>query len=262
MDLQPTIQKIKSVARQVRLSLDRNAKAIESLKGQILSHPGEIRLRLQLAEAYFRARQIENAIAEYQLVADQYEKDNFILKAVAAYRNILKLCPDNPEVNLRLSELFLRANMTSEAVVQLKIAAEIFYVRRQNDLLIEVLQKLLMLDPQPGVRRRLAEIFHNVGKESESLEQLELLAREFRLNRQFDELLRVYEMILPRKPKNLALIKDVAILYLHRKDPDRALKIFDKYEVDKAPELSPVVQKAKLMKDLLRRQAQAGKTKN
>jgi len=80
------------------------------------------------------------------------------------------------------------------------------------------------------------------------------LSREFRVNKKYDDLLRVYELILPHKPGDTNLIKDVCILYLRKQDPDSAIRTMERNKVDAEPDFTNLYDKAQQMKEALRRQ--------
>lgn len=230
----------------------------EKLIGDYLAlsaqHPGDTRILLKIAETYFRAHDITHAIDSYRQVALAFEKDNFFLKGVALYKNILKINPTLVEINLKLAELYIKIGMAQDAVTQYRIAMQYFEIHKDKESLIDTAKKLLEINPLPSNRRKLAEVYQNMGMTSEAMDQYEILAREFRLNKQYDDLLKIYELILPHKPKNQPLIRDLCILYLRRQEPDHAIKTMERYHVDAEPDFSPLYEKAKMMKEALRKQ--------
>lgn len=221
-------------------------------------HPNDMRIRLKIAETYFQSKDIANAIAAYRQVADHYEKENFILKAVAIYKNILKLDPTLVEINMKLAELYKKLNMLPDCVNQYRIVMETHATLGEKEKVIETCRQLVEIDPSVSNRRKLAEIYHTHGLTKEAVEQYEILAHEFRKNKQYDNLLRIYELILPHKPQSRSLIKDVCILYLRRQEPDNAVRTMERYKVDTEPEFTNIYEKAQQMKEALRRQGARG----
>lgn len=248
-------EKIKELIN--KLFQSRFEKDLKSYQSEMAQNPSDTRLRMKIAETYFKAKNIDAAVEEYQAIAEAYEAENFMLKAVAVYKNILKIKPAMVEVNLKLAEIYKSLNMVNDAAIQYKIAMQFYDVAGQKDPLIETAKKLLALNPSANNRRRLAETYQNLGMNNEALEQYEILAREYRLNKNYDDLLRVYELIVPHKPKNQPLVRDLCILYLRKQEPEKALRAIDKYQVDAEPEFAPVLEKAKLMREALKKQARA-----
>lgn len=224
-------------------------------------HPQDARVWLKIAETNFRARHIEKAVQAYEKVALLYEADNFYLKAISIYKNILKLNPASVEASLKLADLYHKVGSTTEMITQYRIAMHFFEVNGDKENLVLATKKLVEVAPSASSRRKLAEVCQNAGLMNEALAQYEILARDFRQKKQYDDLLRVSEMILPHKPKNHSLIRDICILYLRRQEPDHAIRLMERYHVDAEPDFSGLMEKAKLMREVLRKEGKAQKVK-
>ncbi len=246
-------KKIKGLVSRL-FQKNRYESELEDYLALATEHPDDTRVWLKIAETYFKAKEIPQAIEAYEKVAESYIKDNFFLKAVAIYKNILKINPHLVEVNLKMAELYSKLGSTSDVVNQYRIAMQHFEMEGDKEQLVQTGQKLLAIDPSPVARRKMAEIYQNIGMTAEAMEQYEILAREFRLNKQYDDLLRTYELILPHKPKNQPLIRDICILYLRRQEPDYAIRIMERYHVDNEPDFATLYDKAKAMREALRKQ--------
>ena len=83
-----------------------------------------MRIKIKIAETYFKAKDIPHAIQTYLEVSKIYIEHNFILKAVAIYKNILKLDPTLVDINLDLADLYLKLDMTGDTVTQYQIAMQ------------------------------------------------------------------------------------------------------------------------------------------
>ena len=87
----------------------------------------------------------------------------------------------------------------------------------------------------------------------EAVNKYKELAQELKSAQKYDDLLQVYELILPHQPTNLSMIKDVCILYLRRREPDNAIRTIQRYKVETEPQFSQLYDKAKLLKEALRK---------
>ena len=58
-----------------------------------------------LGDLYVRAGSIEDAAAQYTKIADHFLEDGFLPKAVALYKKILRIRPDDETCRLRLGEI-------------------------------------------------------------------------------------------------------------------------------------------------------------
>lgn len=231
---------------------DRFERELKEYLGLVASRPQDMRLRVKIAELYFRSRQLDHAVATYEGVAEHYLQENFILKAVAIYKNILKLDPTKIEYNQRLADLYLKLDMKREALNELWIILQALTSRKERDEAIEVCKRMVEIEASANNVRKLAEIYQALGMTKEAMEGYQRLAKMYLNEKDYDALLRVYELILAHEPQNKSLIKDVCILYLRRKEPDNAIRTMERFEMDQEESFAELYDKAKLMKQMLR----------
>lgn len=253
IDLEAQKKKLKELASRL-FQKNKYEKVLDDYLALAEEHPSDMRIRLKVAETYFKSHDIDHAVESYRQVAEHYEREDFILKAVAVYKSILKLNPALVEVNLKLAELYEKLSMPQDVGNQYRIVMETYATLGDKEKVIETCRKLVELDPSPLNRRKLAEIYQTHGLTKQAVEQYEIMAREFRLNKEYDNLLRMYELILPHKTKNQAIIKDICILYLRRQEADNAIRTMERYKVDAEPEFVNLYEKAQQMKNALRKQ--------
>lgn len=72
------------------------ASAITMYRALVQTYPEDTRFRLKLGDCYARVGDITNATATYLVVAQQYEAQGFFLKAIAVYKQILKVYGHSP----------------------------------------------------------------------------------------------------------------------------------------------------------------------
>lgn len=253
LDLSAQTKKLKEVVSKL-FQKNRYERVLKDLKDLAAQRPEDMRIRIRMAETWFRAKETPKAIHIYQEIAERYEQDNFILKAVAVYKNILKLSPLLVEINAKLADLYQKLGLLPDAVNQYRIMIETYTTMGDKEKVIGTSKKMVEVDPTPANRRKLGEIYQTHGMVKEAMEQYEILAREYRLNKQYDELLRVSELILPHKPDNQALIKDICVLYLRRQEPDHAIRTMERHKVDGEPAFADLYDKARQMREILRKQ--------
>ena len=227
-------------------------RVLKDAEAALTANPEDVRAKLNVAEAAFMARKVDEAVQTYREVALAYTRDSFILKAAAVYKNVLKLDPTLIEINLKLAELYLKLEMVPDAVTQYRIALQAFELKDDKEQMLSIGKKLVEIDPSPGNRRKLAEIFLGNRMTKEAMEQFGILAQGYRDGKQYDELLRAYEMMLPHLGENRPVIKDVCILYLRRQEPENAIRTIEKYKFDSEPTFAELYDKAKLMMKALR----------
>jgi tetratricopeptide (TPR) repeat protein len=212
-----------------------------------------MRVRQRIAEYHYRQGEFDEAVEIYQEIAEYYDKEDFVLKAIDTCKNVLKIKPDLVDVNLRLATLYLKVDMKTEASNQFRIAINHFGRIGDSDRALSLAQQLVQVDGSNENRAKLAEIYISCNMAEEAVKQYEILAKEYRLKKNYDKLLHYYELILPHRQTNMAVIRDLCILYLRKKHPDRALHIMEQYKVVSDPNFADLVEKARLMQEALRR---------
>ncbi len=224
------------------------------------TRPNDMRIRIRIAEIYFKAKEIDKSVETYLQIADTYVEQDFTLKAVACYKNVLMIDPSRVDVNLKLVDLYIKLGMNADAVGQMKIAIRHYKNLDLKDDVIALTKRIVELIPSSPNRRRLGELYQSHGLFDEAITQYEVIATEYRQSKSYDELLKIYELILPHKPDQHSLIRDVCILYLRKQEPDMAIKTMERYKVDSEAEFTELYDKAKLMKKTLRSNKTTGKS--
>lgn len=242
-----------------KLFQDRNDKLLKDLLSLENDNPDDMRVKQKIAEVLFKKGLVDDAISKYREMANYFEKEEFVLKAIKSYRNILKLSPGLTEINLKLAALYLKVDMVAEAGNQYRIAINAFAMQGNRNQAMALAQDLVKIDPSNANRLKLAEIYQSNGMLEEAIKQYEILAKDFRTKKMYDDLLQMYERILPHRPDNTAILKDVCILYLRQLKPERAIKLIDHYKRESDPQFVDLVSKARLMIEAVKKQQKAKK---
>ena len=226
---------------------------IKELMAQSAADPGDLRLKLQIGRLYFKQKDVKNGIAIYREVAEKYTEDDFVLKAIAIYKEILKYSPGSVEFNENLGDLFLKVGISADAAQQYQIVIHYHLSHHNPPDALRVGKKLVAAEPdEVHHRMRLAEIYFNQGMEEESLAEYENIARKLRKEmKQLDVLAEVYEKILLKKPKEMNLLRELCVFYLKLKNPQKAIRKIERYKLEKDEQFKPIYEKALQLKDVL-----------
>lgn len=245
-------ERIKSLSQKV--FQDKYEKILRDLIELETDNPGDMRVKQKIAEIYFKKNKIDESIDKYKEIAAHYEKEEFILKSIEACKSILKIRPELVDYNLKLASLFLKIGMTNEAANQFRIAINFYASVHELEKTIRLSQDLVKIDPSDDNRAKLAEIYQHFGMTDEAIKQYEILAKNYRIKKDYNKLLHFYEMLLPHKKENKDILKDVCILNLRKQNPQRTLKILEQYAALDDSMFEDLVKKAKLMLEVMRKQ--------
>lgn len=212
--------------------------------------PDDLRLKLKLGELYARKKDLATAIPLFAEVAAAYEKEGFVLKAIAIYKNILKVSPGSVEFNERLGDLYQGMGMGDDAAQQYQIVMQFYRNRRNFDEALKAGRKLVEAQPEQVQHRlRIAELYFNQGMQEESMREYEKIARDLRKEMKHVEVLaEVYEKILLKKPQETGLLLELCVFYLKLNKPQKAVAKIEKAHLEQDEKFKPVYEKALEMK--------------
>jgi tetratricopeptide (TPR) repeat protein len=89
--------------------------AITRFLAYLRDHPDDIRILLKVGDLYAKSGKIQEAVEAYLRAADHFAKEGFFLRAVAVYKQVLKLDPSHTGIWRRLGALYEELGLTSDA---------------------------------------------------------------------------------------------------------------------------------------------------
>src|SRR3990170_4226858 len=98
-------------------------KAIRAYEKILADDGKDVRILLKVGELQQKKGDNASAAQTFSRVADAYGEQGFFLKAVAVYKQMLKLAPDDVRVNERLANLYQQLGILSDAMAQLQLVA-------------------------------------------------------------------------------------------------------------------------------------------
>ena len=199
-------------------------KAIKEYQKVLEVDPKDIRVLQKMGELYQKKNDNVQAAHFFTKVAESYSSDGFFLKAVALYKQVLKLNPNLLEVNLKLAELHQQLGLMSESMAYFQIVANHYDKAGDTKASLDTLKKMVDLDPENVASKiKLAELYARENMAREATQEFKRAAEYLKRNARAEDWLRVAERLSALEPENLALAKELAVSYLQRGDQKRAL---------------------------------------
>lgn len=199
-------------------------KAIRVYQRILDDDPKDVRVLLKVGELQQKKGDNVAAAETFNRVADAYSEQGFFLKAVAVYKQIIKLTPDDAQVNERLGSLYQQLGLMSDAMGQMQVVAASYERAGDGARLLEVLRRMVELDPDNVASSiKLGELYARAGKREEALELLRRAGQELKANNRVQEYLKVSERIAFLAPGDIGLTRELASIYLAKGDTKRAL---------------------------------------
>jgi tetratricopeptide (TPR) repeat protein len=200
-------------------------KAVKEYLRIVNEDPKDVRVWLKIGDLYAKKGSKQDAIETYLKVARFYHEQGFFLKAVAVYKQILKIDSRLVDVILKLAELYRQLGLMSDAMQHFESVAAHFHREGNTKEALATVKKLVDLDPENiATRIKLAELYSKEGLIDEAATEFQIACEQLQRQNRQDDFLKVAERLLWHKPDNHALNRDLAGLYLRRNDPRRALQ--------------------------------------
>ncbi len=118
-DREGTLRKAEKLLRQGKID-----QAIAEYRAVVEDQPSDWNTANTLGDLYFRAGQIDKAADEYSRIAEHLGTEGFFSKAVALYKKILKIKPDEERAMWHIGNLAARQGLLVEARSHFKTLAE------------------------------------------------------------------------------------------------------------------------------------------
>src|SRR4051812_45479266 len=200
-------------------------KAVKEYLRIVQEDPKDVRVWLKIGDLYAKKGAKQDATDTYLKVARFYHEQGFFVKAVAVYKQILKLDPRLVDVILKLAELYRQTGYMTEAMQHYESVAAHFHREGNTKEALDTVKKLVDLDPENiATRIKLAELYSKEGINEEAITQFTVACETLRRQGRQDDFLKVAERLLWHKPDSYGLMRELAGLYLRRNDPRRALQ--------------------------------------
>src|SRR5580698_6049010 len=124
---------------------------------------------MTVGDLFARQGDMPHAIEYFERLAQVYLGDGFNSKAIAIYKKIAKLAPNELAPLERLADLYVQQGVLSEARPLYLQIAEAHLKANRAPKAVEVLHRLLEVEPEsPRVQMRLAELYSAIGQKKEA----------------------------------------------------------------------------------------------
>lgn len=144
-------------------------KAIAIYKKIIKLDPTRLEVYERLAELYHKQGLVNEARTQYQVLADYYLKHDNATSAVAIYRKMVELEPENPSHHAKLAELYQQQGFVDKAIDQYRTIAELMLDAGHPQQASQVYVRALDVDAQDvGFITEAARRLHEAGHTAEA----------------------------------------------------------------------------------------------
>ncbi|MGH9316077.1 MAG: tetratricopeptide repeat protein [Thermoanaerobaculia bacterium] len=118
--------------------------------------PAKLEVYDRLADLYHKQGLTQDARSQYQVLADHYLKSNKPDEAIAAYKKMTTVDPNDLKIQVRLADLYRNNKQIDQAVMQYGLIGSMLLRRGAHDEAAAVFQRALELSPNDaGIQKNL-----------------------------------------------------------------------------------------------------------
>ncbi len=201
-------------------------KAIDEYKRVLSADPRDIRTRLKLIDLYGRARKIREAIEECLQVSEAYADQGFYLKAIAVYKQAVRIDAENPLLYRNMGEMYVKQGLMGDALGTFKRGVDVLRRQGRTSEAQEMLTRMEEMAPEnAAIKVHLAELYLEDGNYEAFEEELSKLILQLRGEGRSQKLLKSMEIFYERSGHHASVLKRLAELYVDLGEEEKALEV-------------------------------------
>ena len=156
---------------QKLLNQGKVAQAIGEYQQILKNEPRDQVTLMTIGELYIRQGETFQAMDYFERLAQLFVNDGFVTKAIAVYKRIAKLAPEEIRPLERLAELYVQQGVLSEARPLYLQLAEIQLKKNKSAEAVSLLKKLLVAEPDNlRIQIRLADLYQAMNLTKDAVE--------------------------------------------------------------------------------------------
>ena len=216
-------------AAQKLLNQGKVAQAIAEYQNILKYEPRDQVTLMTIGELYIRQGETFQAIDYFERLAQIFVGDGFLTKAIAVYKRIAKLAPEEIRPLEKLADLYVQQGVMSEARPLFLQLAEIHLKQNRQSEAVGLLKKLLQAEPDNlRIQIRLADLYQAMGQKSDAIEAYVSAAQRALARGDQAESEKLADKALKLDPNNAAALVVRARSYSLQGDTAKAAHLLEK----------------------------------
>ncbi|MBE0665656.1 MAG: tetratricopeptide repeat protein, partial [Candidatus Aminicenantes bacterium] len=199
--------------------------AIKEYQKIIEMKPDDLEVRRIIGDLNLKLNRLPEAFKQFEWISDFYLKEGFFTKAIAMYKRITRLDPQNEGVSFKLADLYSKQGLTIEAKqIYLELAEE--YKRQNNQKkALGIYKKILEFD-RSNIKMRilLADNYLREGMKDEAVSEY-LTASDILMKKK--EFAAAEELLMQtyNKVKHLKVFEKLISCYITQGNSNKAIQM-------------------------------------
>ena len=181
-----------------------------------------------IGDLYLRKGSEQQAIESFDKAAEIFRKDGFYPKAIAIYKKILNIAPDNVDALIALARLNTEKGLTGNAIENYYRAAEIYNREGLTEKATMVVEKMLQLSPADvSTRSRIAYLYFRIGLRERAANEYASIAATYLEKSDYEKAQEFYDKAMEYDPENVSALIGLSNLAGELKNTDKAFQYLE-----------------------------------
>jgi tetratricopeptide (TPR) repeat protein len=233
-------------AAQKLLNQGKVVQAIAEYQSILKYEPRDQVTLMTIGELYIRQGETFQAIDYFERLAQIFVGDGFLTKAIAVYKRIAKLAPEEIRPLEKLADLYVQQGVMSEARPLFLQLAEIHLKNNRQPEAVGLLKKLLQAEPDNlRIQIRLADLYQAMGQTREAIEAYVSASQRALARGDQAESEKLADKALKLEPNNAAAAIVKARSHISQGNLSKATQL-----LDQVPDLEKGGEQTELLLDL------------
>ncbi|HEX4544858.1 MAG TPA: tetratricopeptide repeat protein, partial [Candidatus Acidoferrum sp.] len=233
-------------AAQKLLNQGKVVQAIAEYQHILKYEPRDQVTLMTIGELYIRQGETFQAIDYFERLAQIFVGDGFLTKAIAVYKRIAKLAPEEIRPLEKLADLYVQQGVMSEARPLFLQLAEIHLKSNRQPEAVGLLKKLLQAEPDNlRIQIRLADLYQAMGQTREAIEAYVSASQRALARGDQAESEKLADKVLKLEPNNAAAAIVKARSHISQGNVSKATQL-----LDQVPDLEKGGEQTELLLDL------------
>lgn len=202
-------------------------KAISEYQKVFKIDPKDVTTHLRIGDLYVRMGNREEAIKGYGEGAKILTQKGFYLKAIAVYKQILKLDETLLDIHCKLAELYSRQGLIADAIAEYSYLVNYYEKGHRIDEVLSNLERMVEIDPDNvGIRHRLADTLYKKGFKKEAFLQYDEVLKGLLAAGDIHKAERIYRGLYDLNPGEPKVLEALIAIHRRRGDKEQLLKAY------------------------------------
>lgn len=202
-------------------------KAISEYQKVFKIDPKDVTTHLRVGDLYIRMGNREEAVKGYAEGARILTQKGFYLKAIAVYKQVLKLDETLLDIHCKLAELYSRQGLIADAIAEYSYLVNYYEKSNRIDEVLSNLERMVEIDPKnTGIRLKLADTLYKRGFKKEAFTQYDEVLKGLLAGGDLYKAERIYRGLYDLNPGEPEVLEALIVIYRRRGDKEQLLKAY------------------------------------